>query len=284
MIFTRHQTADAFLARAQTALERHEAANNLMIGVAVRLKEHPDRIKTPPYLATVEAAGALLVAAVMTPPHRVIIHGERADPAPLRLIVQDLWASGWAPPGVIGPSAAAHAFAEAWIARAGGAFQRARRERVYELRRVIHPTGTPGALRAATEADQPLVADWLHAFTVEVGLGGTRESAAETAVQRIDSRDLFLWEAAPGQPVSLAGKPRHSTHGVAIGPVYTPPEFRRRGYASACVAALSQQMLDAGWLFCALFTDLANPTSNSVYQKIGYRPLGDFDEYDFSGG
>jgi predicted GNAT family acetyltransferase len=282
MIFTRYQTAGAFLARAQAALEQHEAANNLMIGVAVRLAEHPDRIKTPPYLATVEAGGELLAAAVMTPPHRVIIHGESADSAPLKLIVQDLLANDWTPPGTIGPSDVARAFSSVWTASAGGAFQRVRHERVYELRQVIHPTGVPGALRVATEADRPLVADWMYAFTVEAGLGGTPESAAETTAQRIDARDIFLWEVSPGQPVSLAGKPRHSTHGVAIGPVYTPPAFRRRGYAGACVAALSQQMLDAGWQFCALFTDLANPTSNSVYQKIGYRPLGDFDEYDFS--
>jgi len=282
MIFTRYQTAGAFLARAQAALEQHEAANNLMIGVAVRLAEHPDRIKTPPYLATVEAGGELLAAAVMTPPHRVIIHGESADAAPLKLIVQDLLANGWAPPGTVGPSDVARAFSSVWTALAGGAFQRMHSERVYELRQVIHPTDVPGALRVATEADRPLVADWMYAFTVEAGLDGTPESAAETAAQRIDARDIFLWEVSPGQPVSLAGKPRHSTHGVAIGPVYTPPAFRRRGYAGACVATLSQQMLDAGWQFCALFTDLANPTSNSVYQKIGYRPVGDFDEYDFS--
>ena len=90
---------------------------------------------------------------------------------------------------------------------------------------------------------------------------------------------MFLWDI--GQPVSLAARSRHTTHGINVGPVYTPPAFRRRGYAGACVAALSQQMLDAGWEFCTLFTDLANPTSNSVYQKIGYRPVCDFDEYVF---
>jgi len=282
MIFTRYPTAGPFLARTQAALECHEAANNLMIGVAVRLQEHPDRIKTPPYLATVEAGDELLAAAVMTPPQRVIIHAADADPAPLHLIARDLRDNGWTPPGTIGPSDVAHAFAEVWTAMVGGAFRRMRRERVYELRQVIHPTGVPGALRVATEADQALAADWIYAFTIEAGLSGTPESAAETAAQRIDARDIFLWEVAPDRPVSLAGKPRHSTHGVAIGPVYTPPAFRRRGYASACVAALSQRILDAGWQFCALFTDLANPTSNSVYQKIGYRPVGDFDEYDFS--
>ncbi len=279
MKLIRHQAAVAFLAHAQAVLEQHEAANNLMIGIAVRLKEHPDRIKTPPYLATVADGDALLAAAVMTPPHRVIIHGESADPAPLKLIVQDLLGSNWTPPGTVGPADVARAFAETWTATAGGVFRLLRHERVYELRQVIHPAGVPGALRVATETDTGLVAAWLHEFTQEAGLEGTAESAAEIAAQRIDQRDMFLW--ADNQPVSLAAKSRHSTHGVAIGPVYTPLAFRRRGYAGACVAALSQRLLDAGWEFCALFTDLANPTSNSVYQKIGYRPLGVFDEYKF---
>jgi hypothetical protein len=68
---------------------------------------------------------------------------------------------------------------------------------------------------------------------------------------------------------------------VSVGPVYTPPERRGRGYATACVAALSQTILDEGWAFCTLFTDLANPTSNSIYQKIGYHPVCDFAEYRF---
>ncbi len=279
MQLTRHEAADTFLSRAQAALERREAANNLMIGIAVRLKEHPDRIKTPPYLATVERGNELLAAAVMTPPYRVIIHGESTDPAPLELIVRDLIASDWAAPGTIGPAEVARAFAQVWTTVRGGGFRLLRHERVYELRQVTHPVGVPGAMRVAVEADTELVAGWIHAFTLEAGLEGTSESAREMAAQRIDQRDIYLWD--DGGPVSLAGKSRHSAHGAVVGPVYTPPAFRRRGYAGACVAALSQRLLDAGWEFCALFTDLANPISNSIYQKIGYRPLCDFDEYAF---
>ncbi|MGC8780495.1 MAG: hypothetical protein ACP5UQ_06485, partial [Anaerolineae bacterium] len=199
-----HATAASFLAHARAALERQEAFNNLMLGVAMRLHEYPERIKTPPYLATVEEDGELLAAAAMTPPFRLIIHAESADPAPLHLIARDLHASGWAPPGTIGPTAAARAFAGAWAATTGGAFRLLRRERVYELRRVIPPPPTPGSLRVATEADLKLVAQWLYDFTCEVGMEGTAETAAESAAQRIDRRELFLWE--DGQPVSLAGR------------------------------------------------------------------------------
>ncbi len=100
MFVVHHQTADTFLARAQSTLEQHEAANNLMIGIAVRLQEFPERIKTPPYLATIEDGERLVAAAVMTPPHRLILHAEGDDPAPLRLLAHDLVSGGWPVPGV----------------------------------------------------------------------------------------------------------------------------------------------------------------------------------------
>jgi len=96
---------------------------------------------------------------------------------------------------------------------------------------------------------------------------------------RIASNNLFVWETENKQVVTMAGTTRPTTNGIAVNSVYTPPELRGRGYASACVAALSQLMLDSGRQFCALFTDLANPTSNSIYQKMGYQAVCDVDEY-----
>jgi len=86
-------------------------------------------------------------------------------------------------------------------------------------------------------------------------------------------RRFYLWD--DGQPVAMSGAGGQTPHGVRIGPVYTPPEHRRRGYASALVAAISQAQLDAGRTFCFLYTDLANPTSNHIYQAIGYESVTD---------
>ena len=93
-------------------------------------------------------------------------------------------------------------------------------------------------------------------------------------------RQTDLW-IADGKPVAWAGVGGRTPNGIRIGPVYTPPEERGHGYASAVVAAASQAQLDEGRTFCFLFTDLANPTSNRIYQAIGYEPIGDFDEYHF---
>ncbi len=92
-------------------------------------------------------------------------------------------------------------------------------------------------------------------------------------------RTLYLWE--DGDVVSLAGIGSPTPHGVRVGPVYTPPDRRGRGYASALVAGISQAALDAGRTFCFLFTDLANPTSNHIYETIGYRPVRDVDMWRF---
>ncbi|OGO56238.1 MAG: hypothetical protein A2Z32_12645 [Chloroflexi bacterium RBG_16_69_14] len=92
-------------------------------------------------------------------------------------------------------------------------------------------------------------------------------------------RTLYLWD--DDRVVSMTGVGGPTPNGIRIGPVYTPPAVRGRGYASALVAAVSQAELDAGRRFCFLFTDLANPTSNHIYQAIGYEPVRDVDAYGF---
>ena len=281
MQLTHCQTADVFLARVQAVLARDEAANGLILGIAHRLQEAPERIKMPPYLAVVGDGDELLAAAVMTPPQRLLLWSSDDRAEPLRLIAADLSAGGWSVPGVNALKSTALVFAEVWAALTGQPRRPGMRERIYALRQVTPPVpAVPGRLRPAVERDLPLVEAWMWAFIQEAGVVGTPESARESAAARVEDRDLFLWEDA-SRPVAMASKSRKTSHGIAVGWVYTPPEHRCRGYASACVAALSQQLLDAGWEFCTLFTDLANPTSNSIYPKIGYRPVADFDEWVF---
>ena len=139
----------------------------------------------------------------------------------------------------------------------------------------------PGALRRAAAADRDLLIRWLAAFDRETLGGPDARAVARRVDARLDSPlgGLYLWE--DGRPVSMAGCGGPTPHGLRVAPVYTPPEHRGRGYASACVAALSQLLLDSGRRYCFLFTDLANPTANAIYQAIGYRPVGDVDQYAF---
>jgi predicted GNAT family acetyltransferase len=142
-----------------------------------------------------------------------------------------------------------------------------------------------GNMRRATVVDRPLLRQWLIEFQQEamgeVDLNATDRNLDNTLSSPPTVRGLFLWEHN-GIPASMSGYAGPTPNGIRIGPVYTPPSHRRHGYAGALVAQLSQQLLDEGRRVCFLFTDLSNPTSNHIYQTIGYQPVCDVDEYKFN--
>ena len=278
-----YTNAKDFLAVMQGRLATHEALYGLMLGIVLRLQAYPERIERPPYLATVIDATGGCTAALMTPPHGLVLYSDQAMPqAALYLLAQNLHEQGWPLPTVNGVSQLSAAFAQIWSQVQGVSNRIDVEERVFELRHVEPLHYSAGARRLATLADLDLVARWIVAFNQEA-LGETMSDLVATRQRvqvRITDQTFFLWE--DGEPVALAGITRPTPHGIGIGPVYTPPQQRGRGYATSLVAQVSQQMLDSGRQFCTLFTDLANPTSNSIYKKIGYRPVGDYRVYRFT--
>jgi uncharacterized protein len=116
-------------------------------------------------------------------------------------------------------------------------------------------------------------------FREAMGTPFGEELIRENAARSVEAGDVFVWE--DNTLVSMATRNRPTRNGIAVSYVYTPPDQRRKGYACACVAALSQLLLDSGWKFCSLFTNLANPTSNRIYMNIGYKPVSDYSEYRF---
>lgn len=272
----------AFAERATGFLEAREAEHNLILGLTTMVLT-TDEYKLPPYLACVEHEESVIAVAFRTPPHNLILSEMETDVEVIDLIAQDVHKlySG-ALPGVSGPKRVTRAFARRWAALTQQGVQLHMAQRIYRLDKVIFPTGVPGELRRAAAADRDLMQEWLGAFHQEA-MGTVDQTSVERAVRNYltsQNRGLYLWVDG-GQPVSMAGSTGPTPHGIRIGAVYTPPEFRKRGYASACVAAVSQAMLDSGRQFCFLYTDLGNPTSNHIYQDIGYRPVSDVDEYHF---
>jgi uncharacterized protein len=137
-------------------------------------------------------------------------------------------------------------------------------------------------MRLATQADRQLVLDWSRAFEHESMPADAPGGRIEANVDRrlaSPTSGIALWEN--DEPVSLAGFGGRTPHGVRIGPVYTPPGLRRHGYASALVAHLTKFLLDRGSDFCFLYTDLANPTSNQIYQNVGYEFVAESVDYAF---
>ena len=190
--------------------------------------------------------------------------------------------------GASGTTESCEAFAGGWTAVAGGEARVLVRSRLFELTDLVPPTGVPGELRRAVDGDLEVVVAHLAGFQLDAEVQAGRDPGdrayddldRDAALRRIRAGEFWLWVTAAG-PVSSVGG-HDSAYGASrVGPVYTPPEHRGHGYAAAATAALSADLLARGVRPC-LFTDLANPTSNGVYARIGYRPVRDTVEMTFA--
>ncbi len=273
MRVSRHSTGESFLQRAESFLLQAEAENNLILGIAGSWRDYSSDLTDRPYLAAVEQRGAVVACALRTPPRNVVI--TRAKDDALEALASDLRKVYGELPGVLGPNATAKTFSQIWAHHAAASVQAGMRQRIYQLDRVSPIDTCLGRLRRATKENLDTVVQWAQAFTDEIGVG----MDAKKVGQAIAAGSLFLWE--DNEPVSMAMWQGRTPNGVRVSFVFTPPDRRNRGYASACVAALSQYLLDHGHKFCFLFTDLANPTSNHIYQRIGYHPVCDVGDYLF---
>lgn len=274
----RIESVDEFLSVAGPYLVAREAQHCLTLGICGDLQAQPQAAAEPPYLAVVTAGDGVALTAVWTPPWQLVLsNGE--DPAAIALVAADLADRSLI--GVNGPSAVADRFADAWTAQTGQPAWVLMHERVFELSQVTRPHGVPGALRHARPSDRDHLIAWLIAFEEETfGERQPRDPGAmvDRSLAGVGRR-LYVWDV--DGPVSMCGVGGPTPNGIRIGPVYTPPGLRRRGYASACVAAVSQAQLDAGRRSCYLFADTANPTSNHIYETMGYAPVSDVTVYRF---
>lgn len=275
--------ATTYLEKLRPYLEVDEARNGLVLGLAERVAIDPHYYGNhDPYFAAVMNGDDIVAAAIMTPPHGVVLYiapaldSREALTVALTPIAHNLRHDRWPVPAVNGPAAAAECFAAIWSTLVGVTHELAMATRVFTLHEVIHPQYSPGHLQRATVANHELAVQWSREFAWEAEHNEEVDSDRlhKTVAQKIADGQLYFW--FDRVPVSMVGLTRPTARGISIGPVYTPPEFRGRGYASSAVAHLSQQMLDSGKEFCSLFTDLANPTSNHIYQEIGYRAVVDF--------
>jgi uncharacterized protein len=275
----RHPTVESFLQHAQPWLMHAEVENNLMLGFARAMARQTDIPKEPPYFASVVDRGEVGACALRVPPHKLIV--SRADADAARAIARDAFALYPTLPAAIGPEPTIGTFASAWSDLAGSTVRVGMRQRIH----VIHAVGqlqpsVNGVLRHAEETDVALIVQWVAAFHQEAN--PWEESGPADVVRRyLSYRGLFVWD--DDGPMSVSAFGGKTPNGVRISLVYTPPPLRRRGYATAAVAALTRLLLDEGNRYCSLYTDLANPISNRIYRQIGYLPLCDVSDYVLAG-
>jgi len=234
-------------------------------------------LKTQPYFLTVEDEGAITGAALMSPPRQLLI---TAMPDDAVIELADYMLSVSAPvPGFVGIASKAELFANHWTGRTGQTCRVRRTDQLYACTAVLPLTNSPGRLRLATTDDHALLSEWCVRFCLDAGIEDEITFFKARLPHKIADGSLFVWET--DTVVSMAAFEREQPRGVAISWVFTPSHLRGRGYATSCVAALTQRMFDTGKKFCCLYADLANSTSNSIYQKIGYRTVCDVDHRVF---
>jgi len=271
---------EAFGRRSEPWLLAAEAEHNLVLSLVDRLRHGRRYGEQDPYFLTVEQRGEVVGCALRTPPHFPLsvtrMPGEALEP-----LVREVAAIDPELTGVMGPRGTVEPFAQAWTHHTGRHSRPGRRQRIYELTEVVPPERpVSGALRRAEMEDLELTSRWGEAFDIETEL--PRMDSRARARAWIEDGGLFLWEddrdGKSSEPVCMAVAVGFTPNGARIGFVYTPPEHRGHGYGTACTAELSRRLLERGKSFCCLYTDLANPTSNRIYRRIGYRPVCDVAE------
>jgi uncharacterized protein len=274
--------AAAFLERAGGLLLRDEPRHNLAFGIASFALDHPD-VYAELRGWVVREGGDVVGAALRTPPYNLVL-ARPGSPGALEALAV---AVSEELPGVVGAVPEVDGFASAWSALHGVTAATRFDQRIYAMEELVPPRGVDGAMRRASVEDRALVLEWMTAFTHEALRGGDDPGRIERSVDaRLGAEGaggICLW-VSEGHPVSLAGFGGPTPNGLRIGPVYTPPQHRGHGYGSAVTAAASRVALDRGKRFCFLYTDLANPTSNAIYLRLGYRPVCDSREIAFTAG
>ena len=278
----RHAGPREFLDRAEPWLMRREAENNLVLRKAHSHIAGAPSSGRPLYFATVERSGDVVGCAFRTPPWKLALTRMPLEPIPaLARNVAEVYGEM---PAAMGPNRVVCAFGEEYGALTGARAAVGVRQRIYRLETVSTLSRTaPGAMRLAGPADVRLVTRWTAAFNREAAQRVVSDLEAVMR-RRVGGEGggstLALW--VRDEPVSMAGFSSRTRHGVNIGPVYTPVGHRRNGYATSLVAEVSRDALSSGARHCTLYTDLANPTSNRIYREIGYRPLLDVMDIEFT--
>lgn len=276
LVATRHGDVDRFLEHAESFLLAREVERSFVLG-----RVTDPRSRTGPVeLYTVDDEGAPVLAAMRMPSrqHQLLLTD---GPAAAAVALAELIArDDPSLPAVHGPVGVAGVFAAAFGDARGVAASPSRRMRLHATSTVADLPEPTGAVRLATTDDIELLGAWFSAFQRDVGDPPTQHGAA-AIMEVVEAGRLSVWTDA-GEPCCMAAWTRRLATTCAIGLVYTPPERRGHGYATACVATLTRSLLADGVRECLLFTDLANPTSNAIYRRIGYAPRLDFEDLSFT--
>lgn len=277
-----YSKAGDFLSVVADLLERDEVRYGLIYGLSKRLVTEPHAYGSPdPWFCTIGDKTGIRAVAIRTPPFKVLLAQFSGNPGVIAVSLADsISALSTNIPGVTGDKDLADSFTAYWTNKHNVRVAGRMAQRIYKLVRVNDIIFAAGTFRLALAADAEILTKWARLFYEATEKAPVINQPLHDITGRINNQELYVWEN--GVPVSMAAKARPTRNGMRIGFVFTPVEQRCKGYATSCVAALARNVLDSGYQFCTLYTDLANPTSNSIYKKIGFEEVCDSAEYSFS--
>ena len=267
--------ASSFLQICQKALEENEVNSNLILGISNALSKNTYAYgMVEPFFSIVINNNEISLIGLMTPPKNLLLYEHKnLDINIIELFANNLFSEHKRIPGITGELTLTKSFLEKWNGISPCSYKTDKNLRIYKLTQVGRYNKPDGIFRCAEMKEIEIIAEFINKFSSEINEPINIEGAKKVSEDGIANKEIFIWEN--NDIVSMAKKHRPTKHGMAIGYVYTPIEHRSKGYATALVAELSQNILNSGKLFCTLYTDLSNPTSNSIYQKIGYNPVCD---------
>ncbi|WP_044336623.1 GNAT family N-acetyltransferase [Rossellomorea aquimaris] len=274
---TQYKDPTAFHDKVNSLLMEDEAANNLPLGLLNTMKTS-DKYKDPLLLLVENGDGMVAGSFIMTPPH-YLVSTLKVGREEIQGIAEQLITfcknTNITIPGFVAEKETALQLTHAWCHVTGESFYVRMRQRIYQLNKVNDIPLSDGKMVPVRKGQEGLLARWLLGFiedTEVIHMSG--EEALERATDMIENEPyVFFWEV-DGKPVSMARGARRTENGITVNFVYTPTEYRKKGYASSVVAELSHLLLK-DHSFCSLYTDLDNPTSNKIYMEIGYNPVCD---------
>jgi predicted GNAT family acetyltransferase len=265
--------ATRFLEVALPFLARREPENTVPLGAALRAQRKPrDAI-----MAVVRDGEVVRLAATLTPPHALVVSA--GDPEAIPHLVEALRRAGVTPPGVSGLEAMAERFAASWRRGVAPGAEPGLRMILYRSDHITAPRDVHGELRPAAADDLDWLAAWQHRFAEQANLGAAEQAADMRAIvaARIARGEMYLWAVGARPVASEAFVPTTPAEDAGrINAVFTLETERGKGYASACVGALSQRLLDRGWRYCLIFADRSNAITNRIYSRLGYREIAAF--------
>jgi len=278
MELRRHASARDFLDAVGAVLRERPVINQLAIAIAGTCVIDPSRYGPDVRFYSAAEGAALEGVALQTPPWPVQV--AECTPAAAAALGRTFAAHHAPISGVAGPEAMPEQFAAAYAAATGTSSRLETSLGTFELRAVVDLPIAAGERIVALRDHAPLIQTWLVEFHEEA-TPHDPPPPPDTGARAVSTGRAHLWLDGAGTPVSYAFNNRNVEGWASVGPVYTPAHERGRGYATSLVASLSRQLLDEGNAGCTLFTNLANPTSNAIYERIGYRRIGKVYRYAF---